>query len=266
VGDVIIKANHSGGLLQMDIDFDNPLNKMSLSGNIDQNAEKYDLKGLIAFSDISLLERFTFGEVSQMSGVIDGDFTLKGTYDNPDLDGSLNFKNAHLNITKLNFRTTLIDESLRVDEKGIHFDNFTIVDAQKEKLNIDGSLLTKDFRDFAFDLHVHADRFHPVNSTKEDNPRFYGSLVIGTDLKIKGDMDLPRIEARLEIQKGTNLTYLMPGSEIELITPEGTVNFINPNLRLDTLFAQQTGSYLSDSIMSKFQGIDLSANLKCISS
>jgi|GEM_PF-1054026 len=262
VGNLNIQADHSGGLLQMDIDFDNPLNKMSLSGNIDQNTEKYDLKGLIAFSDISLLERFTFGEVSQMTGVIDGDFSLKGTYDDPDLEGSLNFKNAHLNITKLNFRTTLIDESLRVDKKGIHFDNFTITDAQNEKLNVDGSLLTKDFSDIAFDLHVHADRFQPVNSTNKDNPRFYGSLVIGTDIKINGDMDLPRIEANLEIQKGTNLTYVMPGSEIELITPGGTVNFINPNLRPDTLFAQQTGSYLSDSIMSKFQGIDLSANLE----
>ena len=262
VGNVKIKADYAGGVLAMDISLFNEKNKMSLSGSIDQNSERYDLKGVIAFSDISRLERFSFGEVSQMSGAIIGDFTLNGNYDNPDLAGSVKFKNTNLNITKLNFQTTLKDELLSFDNKGVHFDDFTIIDAQKNKLNIDGSLLTKDYFDFAFDLNIHTDKFQPISSTKEDNSKFYGSLVMGTDLNIKGDMDLPDIEASLRIEKGTELTYVLPGSEIELITSEGTVNFINPNSGLDTLFTSEVENYFTDSIISKIKGLNLSANLQ----
>jgi hypothetical protein len=262
VGKVNVKVDHSEGLLQLELDFDNPLNKMNLSGNINQTEEKYDLKGVIAFSDIGRLERFAFGELSQMSGDINGDFSLTGTFDEPLLQGFIRFKDAHLNITKLNFQTTLANESLRFDNKGIHFDGFSITDARNKELDINGSILTKNYSDFAFNLHIKANDFQPVNSTREDNPQFYGSLVMGTDIIVKGNMDLPRIEASLEINKGTNLTYVLPGSEIELITPEGTVNFVDPNLNPDTLFTQAAGNYLSDSIMSKIKGIDLSANLQ----
>jgi len=262
VGKIAIQADQFQGLLNLDIDFDNPLNKMNLAGSIDQTEEVYNLKCTIDFADISRLERFTFGEISQMSGKINGDVQLNGTYDDPRLQGFIKFKDARLNVTQLNFQTNLKNESLRFDNKGIHFDEFNITDVRNKELDINGSIYTKDYNDFAFDLQIKADDFQPVNSTSKDNPVFYGNLIIGTDIKIKGDMDLPRIDGILKINKGTDLTYALPGSEIELITPEGTVNFIDPDQSLDTLFNRQTGDFLTDSIMSKFQGIDLSANLR----
>ena len=261
-GNLEIKTDYKADLLVFDVKLDNALNKIFLGGSINQKLKDIDLKMTLGLSDISRLERFTLGEVSQMSGAIDGELEINGTLDDPDPQGYITFKNSKFNITKLNFATTLENESLRFDKRGIHFDEFVILDDEKDELILNGSLLTKNLKDFAFDLHVHTDKFKPVYSTSEDNSRFYGTLLMGADFKIKGDMDIPNIEANININKETNLTYVLPGSEIEIITPEGTVNFVNPNPGLDSLFTGETGDYFTDSIISKFQGLDLSANLK----
>ena len=262
LGKVKFIADYRDDLLKIDMGINNKFNTVSLNGSIDNKAEIIDLKAVIGFSDLNKLEKFTLGELSQLKGAIDGELTMNGSFDDPGLKGIIRFKDTRLNIVKLNFLATLKNESLRFDDKGIHFDKFTITDAHQKELEVNGSLLTGNYRDFAFDLNISADKFQPVNSTSEDNQNFYGKLIMDTDLKIRGDLDLPLIEASLKIDKGTDLTYVLPGSEIELVTSEGTVNFIDPDIRLDTLFAAGTGDYLTDSIISRFQGLELSANLQ----
>jgi hypothetical protein len=262
IGNLKVRADYTDDLLDLNLIVDNQKNKINLSGNINQKTEKYDLKAIVDFTDLSRLERFTMGELTEMSGAVNSNFALKGSFDNPELQGLISFNDVCFNIKKLNFKTTLKNESLRFDKKGIHFDNFIITDEAQKELEVNGLILTENYTDFAFDLRVHANKFQPVNSTKNDNHRFFGSLVMDTDLKIKGDMDLPRVEANLKIDKGTNLTYVLPGSKIKLISSEGTVNFTNPNLAFDTLFTKETDNYFSDSIISRIHGIYLSANFQ----
>nr|NQU90138.1 translocation/assembly module TamB domain-containing protein [Bacteroidota bacterium] len=263
-GNLFLKFEASEEKVQVAVKLENSENTITLDGRYHnlQADTAYDFNAKIDIENFGRFERFTFNQLSQMSGKLDGEFQILGTGSDPKINGFLTFNSVSMKINSLNFLARLNHESVRLDDKGVHFDKFTITDATDKQLELNGDILTTNFTDFGFDLNIHADHFQPVNSTKADNSLFYGSLFLGTDLKIRGDMKLPVIEADLTIDKGTNLTYVLPGSEIELVSSEGIVNFNDPNLLADTLFARVKGDYLTDSIMPKISGINLTANLK----
>jgi hypothetical protein len=47
------------------------------------------------------------------------------------------------------------------------------------------------------------------------------------DVTIKGDLDLPIIDANLSVASGTNLTFVVPESQLDVIERDGIVTFVN---------------------------------------
>ena len=262
LGAMHLKADDNNGVLNVDfaVNRENK-DKLTMTGNIDRNNRSLNLKALMSLTELSLIEKLTQGEISDMSGSVDGELSLTGRFDKPVLQGDISFDTTHFKLAKLNFSVDLEHEKMTFDNNGLHFDHFTVLDINGEKLLIDGSLLTSDYKTFSADLQINSERFQLVNSTAKDNPHFFGDLFLNTGIKIKGDLEAPEVDADITIEHGTDLTYVLPGSEISIVSPEGTVNFIDPEVKLDTLFKKEKGSYLKDSVLSVFSHLNLSANM-----
>ncbi len=264
VGDIFITAGLEQQQVNLSLELENPLSKISIKGKIDQQGDEpnFDLKGVLNIEELGLFEPFTFGYLSGLQGALKGEMLMTGTAGNPRVNGALNFRDATFNVRMFNFVTTLQDETIRFDREGIHLNNFTVRDEQMRELEINGSVLTRNYRDFNFDLGLATERFRLVNSTRDDNELLFGSFFIGADIRITGSSDLPVVQSEILIDRGTELTYVLPGSEIELITPEGIVKFVTPGLGDDADEIVGPGDYLTDSIISAITGIELSTNLR----
>jgi hypothetical protein len=196
-----------------------------------------------------------------MKGKINGRISVKGTTQQPELKGYIGFNETTFEVNSLNFLAKISDEKILLDQEGIHFNDFVIEDAQAKKLTVNGHILTTDFSDFGFDMHLVTKDFQPVNSTVADNPVFYGKLSLDADVKLKGDMENPKLSADVKINSSSDLTYALPGSELQLVTSEGIVEFLDPSQLNDSLLNLR-GDYLTDSIISKLTGLDLTLNLE----
>lgn len=263
-GDLEFLMQNTGNQTKIDLSLQNPYNSFSIRGAIDHSGEDQiiDLSAGIDIDALQRFERFTFGQLSNMSGSINGELEISGKTDNPEIEGDIQFNHVAFNINSLNFYTQLNDETIRFDRTGIHLDNFSIKDPGGNPLVVDGSVLTKDFSDYRFDLQINTDRFHPINSTEKDNEHLYGDLYFSTNTSISGTSDLPVIDASLKIEEGTALTYVMPGSEIKMIEHEGIVRFAQPTIAGDTIPAREGMEYFTDSVMRKVSGIDLNAKIE----
>lgn len=263
-GNFVIKAKADSTNLVLNLQLENLKNELSLTGNIlnwNETPEP-DLKLLIGFSDLHLMEAYTMGAASDMSGKVTGEISITGTIEEPVIAGVIVFEEAVATIKSLNFQTRLRNEKLTFDNKGLHFNTFVIEDSQQQKLSINGSLLTKNYSDFVFDLQIASDNFKPISSSAADNKTLFGNLFVTTDVKLKGTPDIPIVDANIKINKGTNLTYVLEGSELKLVTPEGIVEFVDHSLQSDSIVMAATGDYITDSIISRISGIDLTANLQ----
>lgn len=263
VGRLLVKLKTMGDTMDVVARYENLPNTIDVSGNITHlnTLPLFDLQLLLDMKDLSRLEQLSFGEVSGLGGIVNGDIKLTGTTNNYLLNGFVGFNSTAFKLNSLNFEATINDEKIVIDPSGFHFDNFSIEDKSHKELLLDGSVLSKDFVNYDFDLHLTTKNFQPINSTISDNPLFFGSLLMDADVLLKGSLENPNIKADLKINKATDLTYRMPGSELQLVSSEGTVVFIDPSKANDPISNDLYDDILNDSIMMKLKGLNLSLDL-----
>jgi hypothetical protein len=264
VGNLVIKIKTANDRMDIDTKFENEKNIIGLNGVADHlsGTPLLDMNVLINITDVHSLEQYTSGYVSELGGKINGEISLKGNANKPEIDGYLGFEGTAFKINSLNFLARIKQEKIQINSKGIHFDDFVIEDARAKTLTVNGDINTDNYKDFRYDLHFVSKDFQPINSTVEDNPLFYGKLSLDADVKIKGEMKTPKIEASLNINPATDLTYAMPGSELKLVSAEGVVQFLDAAQSPDSVIVAKKSESLSDSIIASLSGINYAVNLE----
>ncbi len=264
VGHISFRALADSNNLTLDFSLKNEQNNIHVYGDIADPYQNpsFNMGAVLDFESLQTFEKFSFGQLSEISGKMKGNIEITGTSANPDITGVLMFDNTCFKINSLNFQVLMRNDKVTFNKNGLLFNDFIVEDARNQKLILNGTVLTENYSEFIFDLSILAKNFQPVNSAATDNPIFYGNLITDTDVKLKGTSDSPEIDATIKINKGTNLTYALPGSELQLITPEGIVHFIDPVSETDSLINSAAGNYLIDSVISRISGIDLRTNLE----
>ncbi len=201
------------------------------------------------------LEGFSLGEIKDGDGSFSGEFHLNGSPTKPQYDGNLKFNNAKFTVAKLNAPFTLANEILKIDNKGLYMDNFTVRDENDNRLVMTGKIGTETFVNPTFDINLNAENFQVLNATKDDNDFLYGKASFDADAKLTGDLQIPKLDARITVNDDTDLTYILPSSSVAIEERGGVVIFVNrenPDAIL-TRTTEQTAT---------LSGIDVKAFLK----
>ena len=196
--------------------------------------------------------------IKNASGAVNGNVSIRGTVNNPSVQGSLNFDKASFALTPLGSQYYLDNQKLSVTNDGLSFNNFTIKDSAGNALTLNGSVLTSNFINYEFNLKLTASNFQLLNSTKKDNPIYYGRMNITSDLSITGTEVKPVVDGKVTVNQGTALTFVVPQSEPGIATREGIVDFVDmSNPASDTLF-KQYDSLNTTSVL----GMDVALNIE----
>ncbi|MBO9727066.1 MAG: translocation/assembly module TamB [Chitinophaga sp.] len=208
---------------------------------------------------MAALEPFTMGSVTHMSGSADGQFNISGTTAAPKVTGSLHFDNATGMVTMIGSTFHLPDEDIVIDEKGFQLNNLVVADSANNELVVNGRINTKNFTRYFFNLDVTADNFMALGRQQNPDQWIYGPAYIDSKVKIRGSLDLPRIDATVKLRDKSSVTMTLPQDEPSLASREGIVEFVdlsNPidsalQAKLDSLKYQTTrlkGMYLSGNL------------------
>ena len=222
-----------------------------------ESGAKLNLDLAINRLDLQVIEAFSKGEMKGSAGYLAGNMKVSGTTASPEYKGSLNFKEAGFTVASLNSAFQISDESLEIDTEGLYLRNFEISDANGSKFRINGSVLTREFLNPAFDLKLNAENFQILNSTEEDNELFYGKASLDANMTLKGDLELPQIEGKLRVGEQTDITYVVPETQLEVQERDGVVIFVNrenPDAILTRNEQEEASSIL--------QGMDIKAILE----
>lgn len=190
-------------------------------------ASELDLRLDINSLQTSLLQKFSQEQLSEAQGNISGELDIRGDSDAPIYQGQINFNKVSFLVKQLNTAFSMDQERLKLDNKGLHFQAFTIADGDRNTFDIDGSILTSELTNPEFDLSLVAKGFTPVNSTRADSDFFYGQVSVNTDLDITGNLQIPKVRGRIQVIDGSSMTVIVPESELELKAREGVVVFVN---------------------------------------
>lgn len=166
-------------------------------------------------------------ELKDASGALTGHFTVEGKTSDLQYDGRLQFEDASFLVTQTNSRFTISDEELLINSRGITINQFAVQDEKGHEFVVDGSILSRKWKDPEFDLKMRANDFQLANSTEEDNDLFYGKLNFDLNGYVQGRMSLPTIFVNIDVNKDTDFTYVYSAAQAGIEKRDGIVEFVN---------------------------------------
>lgn len=259
VGNLALKANNtSADIINADIALSGNENDVKITGNYNTAASSFDLNLAMDQLQMKTLQGFSMNAITNTEGYLSGDLKITGTTTEPKILGDVKMNNVGLMIAQTGSDFRKINDKIAFTNRGIEFDDFKINDKDGNSLKIDGQVLTQTYRDFAFNLDLNAKDFKVVNSEKSNDALMYGILSIDAALKVRGNLDLPKVDGRLAVSDDTDFTFVLPQSSPSLQERDGIVEFIDQ----DQIALNKT--IVTDSLAAKNQikGMDVSVNIE----
>lgn len=222
----------------------------------DESGGSFDVRMNLNQIDMEVVAGLSGGELVDGTGYLSGLIEASGTTLEPIYSGEIKFNNAAFVVSQLKANYLLADETIALDNSGLYFKKFTIQDEGKNSFQIDGSIFTETLLNPTFDLNLIAKNFSVVNSAKGDHDLFYGKGIIDADVRVTGDLFLPEISTNLTVKENTDLTVIIPESQLDLVARDGVVVFVNRSDPYDILTRK------TEETASAFMGYDIRALLR----
>jgi hypothetical protein len=241
IGDLSIKAgNPTAERFDIELDLTGAENNFTANGYYFPGAGANSISIEVDIQSLSMktAEAFSFGQISETSGNISGNLTIRGEAKEPEITGELVFDNAFLKPAVLNNRLELKHETIQLKADGIYFNSFTFLDADKHTAIVDGAIQMNQFKDFIFNLHVDMKDFLLLNTTAKENKEFFGRMLIDSRIDVKGPLSLPVIDGRIKMKDGSNFTFVVPEEKLSTDKGEDIVEFEDP-LELNAILYRQ---------------------------
>lgn len=233
--------------------------ELQLSGGYiaDTEGAQLDLAVNLERLEMEVLAGLSAGAIRDGSGYLSGSFEVAGTTNSPRYGGRLRFQDTEFKVSALNTVFALDKQEIELDESGVFLNQLTIRDAQENEFKMDGKISTESLGNPRFDLTLQTQNFRVLNASVEDNDLFYGDAMIGAAVTIQGDLNLPIVDAELTVEDGTNLSFVVPESQLDVVEREGVVLFVNRADPEDVLTKR-----LNENVNAGFSGYQISALLK----
>lgn len=204
------------------------------------------------------IQAFSMGYLKNSAGDVNGELKISGNIDNPKILGDLTFNQARLNVAMLNADFMMDNQKISFTNQGIQFRQFLLKDGKGNEAKLNGSILTKTYTDFDFNLNITTNNFAVVNSTREDNDLFYGKLYATSNIRIRGNMDKPVIDGNVSANENTDFVFIVPNDNPGIAERDGVVKFVDKS---DTVRTNVFAKLDSLTTATRLQGMDLSLNL-----
>lgn len=260
LGDIALRVNNrQADIFAANVGISGHGNQLTLAGDYNTGSSSFDLNLDIENLNLKSIQGFTFGAIDSAGGSLNGRMNIRGTADAPKVNGMINFNKAAFNVTMLNSYYRIRDNAIRINEEGIRFSDFTLIDSARNTATLDGMVYTRTFTDFRFDLDLNSRNFQVINSTARDNELYYGKLFINSNLAIGGNMNAPVVDGTLRVNEKTDFTIVLPQSDPAIEEREGIVEFVDMDQpELATMLSAQPDSLNQSPIT----GMNISVNLE----
>jgi hypothetical protein len=170
--------------------------------------------------------------MSGTEGRVEGELNLTGQYNYPETKGRMRLYDAAVTIDYLKNRIFIRDAVIKINNKMLDATGGIIEDNEGNKAIVEGGLSHDRLKNFGLKARMIAPKFVCLNTTRADNPLFYGKAIGAGDIQFTGDFDKPNIKVIATAGKGTKIVF--PFAKEQNATELKFVKFKNKNLVADT--------------------------------
>lgn len=217
----------------------------SFNGNYNNHrtSDKLELELIFDNTDIQFVNSFMDPDLmTNIRGLLVGSLNVRGTIENPELQGTIELQggNAKLEILNVNFG---LNGKISCDKNGFYVNKMPIDDEEGNSGSLVGAISHNQFKDWNFDLNFDLkensdvfgfapgyktplDKFLLMNTSYKEGDVYYGKGYGTGTVNISGFTDNLAINVDLNTEKGTKVNFPMYGME-EIQEQENFIAFKN---------------------------------------
>jgi len=164
--------------------------------------ENIDIKFKAEPFDLSLLQPFLKDILTFKIGYLNGNGTVTGTLDNPQINAKLKFFKCVMIVDFLNVQYS-VSGTVDIMPKQINFENLEIRDKVGNSGSVYGNIFHNNFKDMRIDFDINTNKLMVLNTTSANNPAYYGTAYASGNAGIYGFLDDIKMELNMKTNGGT---------------------------------------------------------------
>lgn len=210
---------HSTNRSEDEIAFDAQLkgagNEVTLQGTYATNGRANPVEATLDIERLTAatLQTFSFGQLRNSKGYVQGLGRITGSFDQPTWEGNLRFLDYQTTVAMSGTTLKMNNQQIRAKDKIIYFDNFQIQDTLQNILAVQGTLQQTESQGFKYQLNARTTDFLATNARRTDNAFFYGTAYLDADVQINGYNTQYQVRGNIRVADKTRLTAYMPPDE-----------------------------------------------------
>lgn len=169
--------------------------------------------------------------MATLSGTLNGNLRMDGSFKQPMLNGYLAFKNAKGIINMISSPISLDTMPVQVVNNVIDFNNFRIFGSNANPIRVNGVVDASSFTNVAVNLKMNAANCQLVNSDRRSKGDIFGRVFVDMNATLRGNLHTMDVNGDINVLGNTDVTYRLStaASEIAGINDGGVVKFVNFN-------------------------------------
>ncbi len=199
--------------------------------------EPLNLKANVENFPLSLANPFLGADLASLQGVVRGNLTARGAFDDLKVNGTLTPENATFYLPMVGNTFAIITPPIRFSDSKLLFEDLRLSNAEAQQaFSVNGYLTLLGQDALTTDLRVQGEDVQLINSKYKRGQLLYGKLLTSMELAITGRVMKPRVRGEVDILSGTNLTYVYTESVGQATDNlSSTVTFTDFSDSLDSL-------------------------------
>lgn len=172
----------------------------------DMNVSSTDVRGNINIEKIDLSKFGKYFGNIEANGILTGQLTFANRNGSPDVRGEILFNAVMFDYAPTQTSLKIDGQKMLLNQNNIILNSFTVKDSENNSLILNGNAELKNFDD-PIELNISglADNFILMNSTRRNNPNFWGKVIVSSNFGITGYHNLPTITGNVKLDEGSTL-------------------------------------------------------------
>jgi len=259
-----IAGNDNANTYHARLDITENNNNFSLKGKYHMepvNGDNFDFLMDIRPLSMASIEALAMNSIKNSAGYLRGQLRIKGTPDNPKIEGELRTDSVYTTVSLLNEPFYLPEETIAIKDGIIRFEDFDIFDKNNQKANLRGEVTTPNYRDYFLNLLFSSDSIQVLNSTQKDNEQFYGKMFVSARVNVDGYATAPEVSGNLRIHDSTKAYFALLDQGRGIEEAEGIVKFFNGKYKTPDYYAIDSTSHTSTFVPNSGAKVNLNLDI-----
>ncbi|HRI61061.1 MAG TPA: translocation/assembly module TamB domain-containing protein, partial [Saprospiraceae bacterium] len=203
-------------------------NELDLHGGFSTKSSMDMTVGIKRFR-LELARPFLNTYLSECSGELTGQMTMKGALKNPDINASFILNKSAIRPLANNVRYQLDGQRLNISHNRLRFDSLQLNDERNRHAWLSGEVNMSRPDSIELDLRFLMQDFLLLQMKETDTVSYFGTLMTDAVGSIKGSAYQPVITVNVKPSEFSEVWYKIDSGQRSMNEGAGIVEFVNPN-------------------------------------